>query len=124
VISVCHGGGPLPVINDPDHAELIKSLNTRVPEILGISSNSSSTSTPPKAIVVVTAHWTETRPHISSAQHHDLLYDFSGFPPETYNLKYPAPGSPEVAKEVFELLEGAGLKPVLDEKRGLVSAFS
>ncbi|KAK6608421.1 4,5-DOPA dioxygenase extradiol 3 [Botrytis cinerea] len=116
VISVCHGGGPMPVMNDPDHAELIKSMTTRVPEILGISPN--STSSPPKAIVLVTAHWTETRPHISSAQHHDLFYDYSGFPSETYKLKYPAPGSPEVAKEVFELLDGAGLKPVLDEKRG------
>lgn len=109
----------MPVMNDPDHAELIKSMTTRVPEILGISPN--STSSPPKAIVLVTAHWTETRPHISSAQHHDLFYDYSGFPSETYKLKYPAPGSPEVAKEVFELLDGAGLKPVLDEKRGLTS---
>ncbi|TGO55960.1 hypothetical protein BCON_0084g00280 [Botryotinia convoluta] len=117
VISVCHGGGPMPVMNDPGHAELIKSMSTRVPEILGISPNT-STSNPPKAIVLVTAHWTETRPHISSAQHHDLYYDYSGFPSETYKLKYPAPGSPEVAKEVFELLDGAGLKPVLDEKRG------
>ncbi|ESZ98714.1 hypothetical protein SBOR_0952 [Sclerotinia borealis F-4128] len=118
VVAVCHGGGPMPIINDPGHAELIKSMSTRVPEILGISSNSSSTSPPPKAIVLVTAHWAETRPHISSAQHHDLLYDYSGFPPETYKLKYSAPGSPEVAKEIFELLDGAGFDPVLDEKRG------
>lgn len=117
VIAVCHGGGPMPILNDPGHAELIKSMSTRVPELLGILPNSAN-SKPPKAIVLVTAHWAETRPHISSAEHHDLLYDYSGFPPETYKLKYPAPGSPEVAKEVFELLDGAGLKPVLDEKRG------
>lgn len=108
----------MPILGDPDHAQLIESMKTKVPEILGISSNS-STPSPPKAIVLVTAHWSESRPHISSAQHHDLLYDYSGFPPETYKLKYPAPGSPEVAKEVFDLLDGAGLKPVLDEKRGL-----
>lgn len=111
----------MPILNDPDHAELIKSMTTRVPEILGISPN--STSKPPKAIVLITAHWTETHPHISSAQHHELYYDYSGFPPESYKLKYPAPGSPEVANEVFELLDGAGLKPVLDEKRGLISSY-
>ncbi|PQE29171.1 extradiol ring-cleavage dioxygenase protein [Rutstroemia sp. NJR-2017a BBW] len=120
VISVCHGGGPMPVLNDPDHRELIQSMRTKVPEILGLRPSGSNASAPnlPKAIVLVTAHWSESIPHISSAAHHDLLYDYGGFPPESYQLKYPAPGSPEVAKEVFDLLDGAGMKPVLDEKRG------
>ncbi|KAG4027437.1 hypothetical protein MFRU_030g00730 [Monilinia fructicola] len=117
VIAVCHGGGPMPILNDPAHAELIKSMRTRAPEILGISPDPSK-SNPPKAIVLVTAHWVETQPHISSAQQHDLLYDYGGFPPEAYKLKYPAPGSPEIAKEISELLGNAGFKPVLDEKRG------
>ncbi|QSZ33677.1 hypothetical protein DSL72_005248 [Monilinia vaccinii-corymbosi] len=117
VIAICHGGGPLPILNDPGHADLIKSMSTRAPEILGISPKSPN-SNPPKAIVLITAHWATSEPQISSAQHHDLYYDYGGFPPESYKLKYPAPGSPEVANEVFELLDGAGFKPVLDEKRG------
>jgi hypothetical protein len=34
VISLSHGGGPMPVLGDPGHADIVKSLKTRVPEIL------------------------------------------------------------------------------------------
>jgi aromatic ring-opening dioxygenase catalytic subunit (LigB family) len=47
-----------------------------------------------------------------------LYYDYGGFPPETYKLKYDAPGSPEVAAEVYEALEKAGLQPEMDGERG------
>lgn len=113
VVSVTHGGGPLPVLGDPGHAEITKSLQTRVPEILKLG-----TPDAPRAIVVVTAHWSETQPTISSASSHQLYYDYGGFPRESYQLKYPAPGSPEVAGEVKTVLEKAGFKPVMNEKRG------
>lgn len=67
---------------------------------------------------MVTAHWSEAQPTISSARSHSLYYDYGGFPQEAYNLKYPAPGSPEVAGQVKKALEEAGFQPVLDEKRG------
>ncbi len=113
VISVCHGGGPLPVMGDPDHKALIKSMSERVPKILGLG-----TPQAPRAIVLVTAHWSERRPTISNADKHKLYYDYGGFPPESYKLEYPAPGSPSVAQEVHDVLAKAGLSPQMDGKRG------
>ncbi len=112
-ICVCHGGGPLPVMGDPAHASLIKSMTEKVPSILRLG-----TADAPRAIILVTAHWSERRPTISSGEKHKLYYDYGGFPPETYKLKYNAPGSPNIAKEVYKLLEGAGFSPKMDEERG------
>ncbi|OCL12537.1 LigB subunit of an aromatic-ring-opening dioxygenase LigAB, partial [Glonium stellatum] len=113
VICVSHGGGPLPVLGDPMHKEIVKSLQTRVPALLKLG-----TPEAPRAIVLVTAHWSERNPTISSAAKHELLYDYYGFPPESYKLRYDAPGSPEVAREVAAALKGVGLEPKLDETRG------
>jgi aromatic ring-opening dioxygenase catalytic subunit (LigB family) len=113
VISISHGGGPLPIMNHPGHTHLIDSLKTKVPQILKLG-----TSEAPRAIVVITAHWEERTPTISGAAKHSLYYDYYGFPPETYDLKYDAPGSPEIAKEVCDVFEKAGLKPAMDNDRG------
>ncbi|GJC83414.1 extradiol ring-cleavage dioxygenase [Colletotrichum liriopes] len=113
VICVAHGGGPMPVLGDPGHASITASLKNRVPKILKLN-----TPEAPRAIVVVTAHWSEGRPTISSGERHDLYYDYGGFPREAYSLKYPAPGSPSIAQEVKKALENEGLSPVLDSRRG------
>lgn len=113
VIAVCHGGGPLPVLGDLQHKDLIKSLTERVPAILGLA-----TSEKPRAIVVITAHWSTRQPTISNGEKHELLYDYGGMPQDAYQLKYDAPGSPEVAQEVFGALAKAGLNPAMDARRG------
>nr|ANH20400.1 catechol dioxygenase 3 [Endoconidiophora polonica] len=113
VVCLSHGGGPLPLLNDPDHKDIISSLKNRVPKILGLG-----TARQPRAIAVVTAHWQADTPSISSGKHHDLLYDYYGFPKETYKLKYDAPGSPEIAAEIAKAIESEGLIPNLDAKRG------
>lgn len=102
----------MPLLDDPMHKDIIASLRDRVPRLLGLN-----TPTPPKAIVLVTAHWSTRVPTITSATNPSLLYDYYGFPPETYSLKYPAPGSPSVADEVRKAMEAEGLKPALDPKR-------
>jgi aromatic ring-opening dioxygenase catalytic subunit (LigB family) len=114
VICLSHGGGPLPVLGDPRHAAITSSLRTRVPKLLRLG-----TPEAPRAIVVVTAHWSTDRPTVSSAARHPLLYDYYNFPAEAYRLKYDAPGSPEVARELYAALEKAGLKPELDPERGM-----
>src|ERR1700744_36909 len=58
----------------------------------------------PKAIVMVSAHWTMKSVHIGPDQAVPLIYDFYGFPDELYEVQYNAPGSAELSKEVFELL--------------------
>jgi aromatic ring-opening dioxygenase catalytic subunit (LigB family) len=47
-----------------------------------------------------------------------MLYDYGGFPPHTYQLKWPAPGAPDVAARVEELLESAGFTPGRELERG------
>lgn len=102
----------MPLLGDPRHKDITASLKNRVPRILGLG-----TPHAPRAIVLVTAHWSTRTPTITSAANPSLLYDYYGFPPETYSLKYPAPGSPSVADEVKAAMEAEGLQPVLDAKR-------
>lgn len=113
VLSISHGGGPMPVLGDPSHAQITKSLQTKVPQILKLG-----TPEAPKAIVLVTAHWSTNKVHISSGARHELLYDYYGFPDEAYKLKHNAPGSPEVAGEVERVLKEAGIDCTKDAERG------
>jgi len=72
----------------------------------------------PKAFVVVTAHWEEAQPTVSTAAAPGMLYDYYGFPAHTYQLKYPAPGAPAIAAEVKGLIATAGLKVGENAERG------
>ena len=71
----------------------------------------------PKAMVVVSGHWEEAAFTVSTAERPGMIYDYSGFPEHTYRLSWPAPGSPELAARVVELLKAAGL-PVGTADRG------
>jgi 4,5-DOPA dioxygenase extradiol len=74
----------------------------------------------PRAIVVVSAHWTVGRViGVTSAPYHRLIYDFAGFPQPLYELRWPAPGAPDVAARAAALLERAGFRSELDPRRGL-----
>lgn len=73
----------------------------------------------PKAVLVISGHWEVERPTVNVAPKPELLYDYYGFPEHTYRLTYPAPGSPEVASRVRELLEAAGIATGEDATRGL-----
>ncbi len=79
---VSHGGGPLPLLGDPAHAEMVDCLKTIT-----------ATLDHPSAIVVVSAHWEAPHPTITAGAQPSLIYDYSGFPPESYALQYPCPGS-------------------------------
>lgn len=72
----------------------------------------------PKAILVVSAHWEEEDFTVTTNPTPALIFDYYGFPPETYALTYPAPGAPELAKKVAALLNKAGLTAKLDSERG------
>jgi aromatic ring-opening dioxygenase catalytic subunit (LigB family) len=73
---------------------------------------------PPKAIVVVSGHWEEVEFTASAAPEPELIYDYSGFPEHTYKLTWPAPGVPELARRVADLLAGAGLPSAVSPSRG------
>jgi len=59
----------------------------------------------PKAILMISAHWYSSRLQVTSGEHPEMIYDFYGFPDELSQVQYPAPGSPELAKQVQSLLQ-------------------
>jgi len=107
ILYIPHGGGPLPLMDDPAHAELI-----------GFLGGYSSSIDKPDAIVVISAHWEEVEVTITAAPTPPLLFDYYGFPPETYEYQYPAPGHPQLAGRVHDLLGEAGIESRLDAERG------
>ncbi|MNZ49214.1 LigB family dioxygenase [compost metagenome] len=73
----------------------------------------------PRAILVVSAHWESPDLRVSSAAQPATWHDFYGFPDELYTLQYPAPGSPDLAARVVELLTASELPATLDPQRPL-----
>ncbi|MGB8259421.1 MAG: class III extradiol ring-cleavage dioxygenase [Terracidiphilus sp.] len=73
---------------------------------------------PPRAILVVSGHWEEAAFTVSAAPQPELIFDYTGFPAHTYQLTWPAPGSPELAARVAALLGEAGLPAALSRDRG------
>ena len=72
----------------------------------------------PKAILMVSAHWLESEFRVTAGAQPELIYDYYGFPPHTYELTYPACGDPALARQVVELLQSSGLPAGCDDKRG------
>ena len=72
----------------------------------------------PKALVVISAHWEESDIKVTSHPNPSLVYDYYGFPPETYQLQWPAPGQPQLAAKIVSLLSGAGYTSSVDDSRG------
>ena len=107
VLFIPHGGGPLPLLNEPGHASLV--------EFLKQASKNFKT---PEAILLISAHWEAKNPTITAAASPELIYDYYGFPPESYEIQYPAPGAPALASKIHALLQTADMNPVLDETRG------
>ncbi|HUE94580.1 class III extradiol ring-cleavage dioxygenase [Pseudomonas sp.] len=73
----------------------------------------------PRAIVVVSAHWESRELRVGSAVQPRTWHDFGGFPPELYQVQYPAPGNPALAAEIIQLLAAANLPAQLDAERPL-----
>ncbi|MBI3786541.1 MAG: dioxygenase [Deltaproteobacteria bacterium] len=72
----------------------------------------------PKAILMLSAHWEQMPIALGATTRVPLVYDFYGFPSKYYEVKYPAPGAPELAARVSDLLAGSeGL--VVPTERGL-----
>ena len=109
IIYIPHGGGPLPLIDEANNKNLNNYLRS-IPQTLKRR---------PDAIVVISAHWEESIISITASENPALLFDYFGFPPETYEYEYPAPGHPHLAKQAAELLHNAGIEARLDDERGL-----
>jgi 4,5-DOPA dioxygenase extradiol len=108
VLFLSHGGGPLPLLGDAGHSEMVENLRFIAAQRLG----------KPSAIIVISAHWEEAQPTITSGAAPPLIYDYFGFPDESYHIKYPCPGEPRLAEELQKSLQEAGIEASLDNKRG------
>lgn len=111
VYYLSHGGGPWPWIEErrKAHADLAQSL-AQMPSELPQT---------PTAILMISAHWESQGEFlVQSHPKPSMVYDYYNFPAHTYEVVYPAPGQPELAQQVQQLLQTAGINASLDAERG------
>ena len=109
-----HGGGPcffmpVPAGLPPQLWDNLAAYLRGIPATLGQT---------PNAILVISAHWECAVPTVQTGAQPPLLFDYYGFPEHTYQLTYPAPGSPPLAARVQALLTDAKIPNAADAGRG------
>jgi len=103
---ISHGAPTIALEEQGGFAQALRAFGATVPR--------------PRAVAVVSAHWTERNGSaVTVSARPPTVHDFGGFPEALYRLRYPAPGAPDVARSAAELLEGAGFPTALDPERGL-----
>ncbi|MCE5300977.1 MAG: 4,5-DOPA dioxygenase extradiol [Spirochaetia bacterium] len=95
VVFIGHGS-PMNAISDNSYTGDMKTLSEKLPR--------------PAAILCVSAHWLSTGTFVCCEKEPGIIYDFYGFPPELYAVKYPVKGAPLYAKKTLGLLDGYGIK--------------
>jgi len=104
-IFVSHGAPDL-LLSDAPARGFLETLLDQMPER-------------PKAILVASAHWETRGVKVSGAAAPETIYDFGGFAPELYQVRYPAPGAPALAAHIVDLLANSGIASEIDPLRGL-----
>ena len=112
---ISHGGGPcfwmeFPPPIGPHGFDRLKDFLAGLPELLPAR---------PSAYLVISAHWETDGFRFGTSPQPDLIYDYYGFPPHTYELTHPAAGDAELAERASSLLTAAGLHAGVDAERGL-----
>ncbi|MEB2312067.1 MAG: class III extradiol ring-cleavage dioxygenase [Sorangiineae bacterium] len=113
VVYVPHGGGPWPFVEVAIGSPAEQAALAAYLRGLGALPRE-----PPRAVLCVSAHWEEPAPTVMTAARPPLLFDYYGFPEESYHLTWPAPGAPEVAEQARALLAAAGFDPREAPARG------
>ena len=98
----------MPLLGDPAHSEMVAELERLA-----------ATFDRPAALVIVSAHWEEPVPTITSAANPRLLYDYYNFPEEAYRITYPCPGEPVLAQRIAEAFTKSGIESRFEQERGL-----
>ncbi len=108
---ISHGGGPWPWMKREmgnTYARLEAAL-ADMPRQIGRT---------PRAILMVSAHWESSAFTVMANPRPPMIYDYGGFPAHTYQVHYDAPGAPDVALRVRDLIAAAGLPVQVDAERG------
>jgi aromatic ring-opening dioxygenase catalytic subunit (LigB family) len=107
---ISHGGGPWPWVPQmrAQFVNLEASLKKMVADLPEL----------PRAVLSISGHWEGDDFAVMAHPNPPMVYDYSGFPPETYQITYPAPGAPDIAARTRDLLAAAGLPTHLDTVQG------
>lgn len=109
------GGGPMPVIFAAHGAPVLLDDEAWMAEL----AEWAKAMPKPKSVLIVSAHWEERPATLGATRTVPLVYDFSGFPERYYRTLYPAPGAPDLASRVHQLLLGKGIASTDEPERGL-----
>ncbi|KAM5345947.1 hypothetical protein ACJ41O_011808 [Fusarium nematophilum] len=110
---VSHGAGPFALLGASFQQELVE-LSEKTRWVLDGW----------KGVILVTAHWATEKTHISAGPNPGVYYDYfdiegaDPLPKEAWEIKYDAPGKPDLARRIKERLEARGMEAVLDNERG------
>ncbi len=108
---ISHGGGPWPWMKEEMGGayDQLEAALARMPADVGVT---------PRAVLMLSAHWEAPEFTVQTSAAPPMLYDYGGFPDFTYKIRYPAPGAPDVAARVRQLLDAAGIASREDAVRG------
>jgi 4,5-DOPA dioxygenase extradiol len=99
VLFIGHGS-PMNGIEDNEFSQRWEKMATEIPT--------------PKAVLVVSAHWFTRGTHITAMEHPETIHDFGGFPKALFDVRYPAPGDPKLAKETASMVHSTTVNPTHD----------
>lgn len=84
-------GSPMNALEENDYTRAWREIGAAIPR--------------PRAVLVVSAHWYIGTTAVTAMSHPRTIHDFYGFPEQLYEVEYPAPGLPELAGEIAELVK-------------------
>jgi 4,5-DOPA dioxygenase extradiol len=99
VLFVGHGN-PMNVMEDNEFSRAWEAAGKALPK--------------PKAVICISAHWVTRGTMITAMDKPRTIYDFYGFPPEMYEIRYDAPGAPDLAEQVRRIIKNTEVKPDLN----------
>ncbi len=102
VLFIGHGS-PMNAIEDNEFSHVWEEVGKKLPQ--------------PSAILCISAHWETMGTQVTAMEKPRTIHDFYGFPRQLFEKQYPAPGSPELAARIVELLGES--KVTLDHSWGL-----